>query len=139
MAVFDREGNFLAAWGEEVLEDAHGIFIDGEDQVWCIERDTHCVHKFTRDGELLLTLLSESLQQIFQPLGPLAFAVQPALKHVAKGSFEVDGLSHWAQLSGSPPEESAALATRIVISSPIAESSVTINNGVAVTEVTQVL
>lgn len=56
MIVFDREGNFLTSWGEEVLEDAHGIFIDAEDQIWCIERDTHCVRKFTCDGELLLTL-----------------------------------------------------------------------------------
>jgi sugar lactone lactonase YvrE len=56
MIVFDRAGQFIASWGEEVLEDAHGIFIDAEDQVWCIERDTHCVHKFTCDGELLLTL-----------------------------------------------------------------------------------
>ena len=56
MVVFDRQGRFLGSWGEEVLEDAHGIFIDDQDQVWCIERETHCVHKFTRDGELLLTL-----------------------------------------------------------------------------------
>ena len=56
MVVFDREGRFVASWGEEVLKDAHGIFIDDRDQIWCVERETHCVHKFTRDGELLLTL-----------------------------------------------------------------------------------
>jgi sugar lactone lactonase YvrE len=56
MVVFDRTGRFVASWGDEVLKDAHGIFIDAEDQVWCIEREVHCVHKFTRDGELLMTL-----------------------------------------------------------------------------------
>jgi streptogramin lyase len=56
MVVFDREGRFLASWGEEVLKDAHGIFIDAEDHVWCVERETHCVHKFTTDGRLLMTI-----------------------------------------------------------------------------------
>ena len=56
MVVFDREGRFVASWGEEVLKDAHGIFIDDRDQIWCVERETHCVRQFTRDGELLLTL-----------------------------------------------------------------------------------
>ena len=56
LVVFDRQGRFLASWGDEVLQDAHGIFIDGRDQVWCVERETHCVRKFTRRGELLMTL-----------------------------------------------------------------------------------
>ena len=56
MVVFDRDGCFVASWGEEVLKDAHGIFIDDRDQIWCVERETHCVRQFTRDGELLMTL-----------------------------------------------------------------------------------
>jgi sugar lactone lactonase YvrE len=56
LVVFDREGNFLASWGEEVLRDAHGIFIDEQDCVYCTERQTHCVHKFSPEGELLMTL-----------------------------------------------------------------------------------
>ena len=56
MIVFDREGHIVASWGEEVLKDAHGIFIDDRDQIWCVERETHCVRQFTRDGELLMTL-----------------------------------------------------------------------------------
>lgn len=56
MVVFDREGQFLASWGEGILKDAHGLFIDSNDIVWCVERQTHCVHKFSADGKLLLTL-----------------------------------------------------------------------------------
>ena len=56
MVVFDRAGNFLASWGEDVLQDAHGIWIDSEDQVWCTERNTHCVRKFSPAGELLMTI-----------------------------------------------------------------------------------
>jgi len=56
LVIFDREGNFLDSWGENVLQDAHGIFIDDKDNVWCVERDTHCVHKFNKNGEVVLTI-----------------------------------------------------------------------------------
>jgi sugar lactone lactonase YvrE len=56
MVVFDRDGNFLTSWGEDVLKDAHGLFIDKNDILWCVERDTHCVHKMTTDGKLLMTI-----------------------------------------------------------------------------------
>ncbi len=56
LVIFDREGNFLESWGEDVLEDAHGIFIDGDDNVYCTERETHCIRKFSPTGELLMTL-----------------------------------------------------------------------------------
>ena len=56
LVVFDSDGNFLASWGEDVIEDAHGIFIDGEDNVWCTERETHCIFKFNTQGELVMTI-----------------------------------------------------------------------------------
>ncbi len=56
MVVFDRDGNFLDSWGDDVLKDAHGIFIDADDNIYCTERDTHVVRKFTTDGTLLMTL-----------------------------------------------------------------------------------
>jgi len=56
LVIFDREGNFLASWGEEVIKDAHGIYIDADDNVYCVERDTHCVFKFNAQGELVMTI-----------------------------------------------------------------------------------
>ena len=56
MVVFDRDGHFLTSWGEDVLADAHGIYIDHHDFIYCTERNTHCVRKFTRDGALLMTI-----------------------------------------------------------------------------------
>ncbi len=56
MVVFDRDGNFIDAWGDDILKDAHGIFIDADDNIYCTERDTHVMRKFTTDGELLMTL-----------------------------------------------------------------------------------
>jgi len=62
LVIFDRDGNFLDSWGEDVLKDAHGIFIDKDDNVWCTERETHCVHKFTKQGELALTIGTPGVQ-----------------------------------------------------------------------------
>ena len=56
MVVFDRDGNFIDSWGDDILKDAHGIFIDADDNIYCTERDTHVMRKFTTDGELLMTL-----------------------------------------------------------------------------------
>lgn len=56
MVVFDRDGNFIDSWGDDILKDAHGIFIDADDNIYCTERDTHVVRKFTTAGELLMTL-----------------------------------------------------------------------------------
>lgn len=62
LVIFDREGNFLDSWGENVLKDAHGIFIDKEDNVWCTERETHCVHKFNPQGQVVLTIGTPGVQ-----------------------------------------------------------------------------
>ena len=56
LVIFDREGNFVNSWGDEVLKDAHGIFIDANDTVFCVEREIHCMHKFNSAGELQMTL-----------------------------------------------------------------------------------
>ena len=54
--VFDKEGKFLAAWGEGVFTCAHGIFIDRADNVWCCDNVDHTVRKFTTEGELKMTI-----------------------------------------------------------------------------------
>jgi sugar lactone lactonase YvrE len=56
LVIFDRDGNFLDSWGEDVIKDAHGIYIDADDNVYCTERETHCIFKFNRNGELVMTL-----------------------------------------------------------------------------------
>ena len=56
LVLFDRDGNFLAPWGEGILKGAHGIRIDADDNVYCTEHSSHCVYKFDRNGELMMTL-----------------------------------------------------------------------------------
>ncbi len=56
LLVFDRAGNFLASWGEGVVQVAHGIFIDAADNVYCTDRGAHCVYQFNGRGELVTSL-----------------------------------------------------------------------------------
>ena len=56
LVLFDRDGNFLDSWGEDILKDAHGLYIDADDNLYCTERDTHCMRKFNRNGELVMTI-----------------------------------------------------------------------------------
>ena len=56
LIVLDQEGNYLTSWGEGVLHDAHGMFIDDEDNLYLPVKNNHVVLKYTREGNLLLTL-----------------------------------------------------------------------------------
>lgn len=56
LIIFDRDGTFLASWGEDILEDAHGLYIDAADNVYCTERNTQCIRKFNSDGQLVMTI-----------------------------------------------------------------------------------
>ena len=56
LIVLDRHGNYLDSWGEGVLTDAHGMFIDAEDNLYMPVKNNHVVLKYTREGDLLMTL-----------------------------------------------------------------------------------
>ncbi len=46
----------MRSWGEGVFANAHGIFIDFNDVVWCADNEDHTVRKFTTNGEPRQTL-----------------------------------------------------------------------------------
>jgi len=56
LMIFDGHGNFIESWGEDVIKDAHGIWIDGEGNVYCTERNTHCMCKFNSQGEYVMRI-----------------------------------------------------------------------------------
>jgi DNA-binding beta-propeller fold protein YncE len=56
VAVFDRVGAFLYAWGEGTFNRPHGITIGPDDSVYCADDFDHTVRKFTPKGKLLLAL-----------------------------------------------------------------------------------
>ena len=60
---FDAEGNVVQGWGDPATQDvsefprnAHGLFVDHNDFVWVGTYRHHRVMKFTRSGELVMTL-----------------------------------------------------------------------------------
>src|SRR5690606_34656607 len=55
--VYTRDGTFVKSFGEDGLfESAHSVTIDSQGFLWATDSVSHVVHKFSPDGELLLTL-----------------------------------------------------------------------------------
>jgi len=55
--MFTRDGRFVRAWGEDGLfESAHSLTIDPEGFYWVTDSVGHVVHKFSPEGERLMTL-----------------------------------------------------------------------------------
>ena len=54
--VFDRDGRFLSAWGEGLVDNAHGIYVDAADRIYLADNGNHTVRVFEPDGTLLRTL-----------------------------------------------------------------------------------
>jgi DNA-binding beta-propeller fold protein YncE len=58
---FDAQGNVVRSFGKGLIVWPHGIFVDREDNVWIADArgeggKGHQVHKFSPEGELLLSL-----------------------------------------------------------------------------------
>lgn len=54
--ILDQQGDFLSSWGEGIFTRPHGILIDRNNEVLCVDDADHTVRKFTLDGKLLMTL-----------------------------------------------------------------------------------
>jgi peptidylglycine monooxygenase len=53
---FDPDGSFVAAWGDEMIADGHGIYIDAADRLFIVDRDAHQVIVADTSGEELMRL-----------------------------------------------------------------------------------
>jgi peptidylglycine monooxygenase len=77
--VFDRDGQFVTAWGDGRLRDAHGLFIGADDHVYVCNRDEHEVLKITPDGRVVLTLGRRGRPSLHAPFNhPADVAVAPS-------------------------------------------------------------
>ena len=56
MIVFDRDGNELSHWGEGLFERPHGSCLTDDNHIWITDDNGHVVHKFTKEGKLVMTL-----------------------------------------------------------------------------------
>ena len=53
---FDEKGAYIRSFGDKLFTRAHGLRIDREGNLWAGDVGAHTVRKFSRDGQLLLTL-----------------------------------------------------------------------------------
>ena len=56
LLVFDREGQYLRSWGEDLFERPHGLFIAPDDSVYVVDDQGHSVFRFTPDGEQMMLI-----------------------------------------------------------------------------------
>ena len=52
MIVFDREGNVVDHWGEDLLNHAHGVFMDHRERLWLTDRYAQVVWVYDTAGRL---------------------------------------------------------------------------------------
>jgi DNA-binding beta-propeller fold protein YncE len=60
MIIFDQNGNFLRSWGEGMFKTPHGAYLESDKYIYLVDSGNHTVHKFTLEGELLMTLGTEN-------------------------------------------------------------------------------
>ena len=53
---FARDGKFVSTWGEDVFGDAHGMYIDGDDNLFAVDRAGNKAMKFTKDRKMVFEL-----------------------------------------------------------------------------------
>ena len=56
LTIFDRDGNMLSAWGDDVFKNPHGLHIGHDGFIYCTDDGDHTVRKCTLDGKVVLTM-----------------------------------------------------------------------------------
>jgi streptogramin lyase len=59
LVAFDKDGNFVRAWGQGLFKVPHGLRVDCEGNIWTTDNSNHVLRKFNREGRLLATLGTE--------------------------------------------------------------------------------
>jgi len=91
MMVFDRDGNFLASWGEGLFKRPHGITIGPDDTLYCVDDVDHTVSKFTLEGQVLMTLGTPGKAAPFQGGAPFNRPTKVALDPRTGDIYVADG------------------------------------------------
>ena len=126
--IFDKEGKFLNAWGEDTFHTPHGIFIDKEDTVYLVDDGGHTVRSYDTDGNLKMMLGEHGVSAetgYKEGLSPVLYGGKPfnRVTNLARGRngdlyisdgygnarvhrFSADGkhLTSWGQPGSGPGE-----------------------------------
>jgi DNA-binding beta-propeller fold protein YncE len=77
--VFDRDGNFRRAWGDELFKRPHGLHIGPDGAIYLTDDGDHTVRKCTPDGKLLMTLGTPGKAAMFMSGEPFNRCTHTAL------------------------------------------------------------
>ena len=53
MVVFDAEGRIVDTWGDDLLNHAHGVYVDSNEHLWLTDRFAHVVWVTTTEGRVV--------------------------------------------------------------------------------------
>jgi DNA-binding beta-propeller fold protein YncE len=56
MIVFEQDGSFVTAWGEDLFTRPHGVTLGPDENLYCVDDGDHSIRKCTTDGQLLMTI-----------------------------------------------------------------------------------
>lgn len=56
LLVLDGDQKLLAGWGRNEFKTVHGLRVDSQHNVWVTDNALHVIKRFSRDGEITLTL-----------------------------------------------------------------------------------
>lgn len=104
---FDKNGNFLQAWGEGLFKSSHGMRIDAGGNVWAVDVKGHLVLKLSPAGQVQMVIGrkagdNDSREYFNEPTG-IAIAANGDLfisdgyvnSRVVKFNQDGDYLTHW--------------------------------------------
>ncbi len=74
---FDPDGNFIRGFGDGLFERAHGLRIDGEDNIWATDVAANLAYKFDPDGRLQMVLGVKGHSGEWHPFGHLRLLHEP--------------------------------------------------------------
>jgi DNA-binding beta-propeller fold protein YncE len=116
ISVFDKTGKFLRSWGDDMHEDAHGLRIDHEGNIWTTDLSTHLVIKYDPMGKVLMTLgtknkhgkgqkrFNEPADVAISAAGDIYVADGYGNSRVVKFSKEGKYLKEWGKKGKGPGE-----------------------------------
>jgi DNA-binding beta-propeller fold protein YncE len=94
---FERDGKFVSTWGEDIFGDAHGMYLDKEDNLFAVDRAGNKAMKFTKDRKLVFELGNKGQasdtgytadhKEVLQAAGPFNSPTDVALS--ANGDFYI--------------------------------------------------
>jgi streptogramin lyase len=74
---FDPDGSFIRGFGDGLFERAHGLRIDGEDNIWATDVAANLAYKFDPDGRLQMVLGVKGHSGEWHPFGHLRLLHEP--------------------------------------------------------------